>query len=188
MTCFRIIRIATSFTVKDSALEINPSNSTFDSSNGIGEISVISRFRYWALSRDDYSKSTILLRYNELQVLEICNSEKTLSNFEGQLSIFFVTSFVFSDKLSKLKSCSISSSLDSSLNLLLVKTTLVNTSKKNIIYTKWRWQNGVFIGEHRQKLVNIFKATEVLKTSWKWWTTSTIFKLFQFVRYKSVFN
>ena len=117
----------TSFPVKDSALQTSRSNSLFDISRGTREISMISLLKYWALSRDDRSKSIIHLRNNELQVLEICNSEKTRSNFVAKLSIFFVRSFIFSDKLSKLKSSSISSSLDSSFNLLLVKTMLVNS-------------------------------------------------------------
>ena len=78
----------------------------------------------------------ICLRNNELQVLEICNTEKTRSNFDAKLSIFFFffffRSFVFSGKLSKLKSSSISSSLDSSFNLLLVKTTVVNSAIYNV--------------------------------------------------------
>ena len=39
----------------------------------------------------------ICLRNNELQVLEICNTEKTRSNFDAKLSIFFF--FFFSDLL-----------------------------------------------------------------------------------------
>ena len=50
---------------------------------------------------------------------------------------FFVRSFIFSDKLSKLKSSSISSSLGSLFNLLLVKTIVVSSevsSIQNILY------------------------------------------------------
>ena len=112
-----------------------------------GEISIISLLKCWALSRDDRSKSVIRLRNNELQVLEICNSEKTRSNFDAKTKIvhFFVRSFI-SDKLSKLKSCSISSSIDSSFNLLLVKTIMMSCKVLHykIFYTKWQWQRGVF--------------------------------------------
>ena len=117
----------TSFHVKGSVLQTSPSNSSFDSSSGTGEISVISLFKYWALSRDRCSKSLICLRSSKWQVFGIWNSVKTRSNFVAKSSLFFVRSFIFSDKLSKLKSSSISYFLDSVLNLLLVKTTEVNS-------------------------------------------------------------
>ena len=53
--------------------------------------------------------------------------------FCSKIVHFFVRSFIFSDKLLKLKSSSISSSLDSSF--LQYKT----------FYTKWQWQKGVLI-------------------------------------------
>ena len=116
-----------SFSVKDSALQTSPSNSLFDTCRGTGEISIISFLKYWALFSDGPSKSIIRLRNNELQVLEIGNSEKARSNFDVKSSIFMSDHLIYSDKLSKLKSSFISSSLDSSFNLLLVKTIVVNS-------------------------------------------------------------
>ena len=130
----------TSFPVKDSALQTSPSNSS-DTSSGTGEISIISLLKHWELSKDDLPKSIIRLRNNEFEVLEICNSEKIGSNFVVILSIFFVRSFIFSDKLSKLKSYSISSSLDRSFNLHPVKTSFsvfqCKTLYKMAMAEKW---------------------------------------------------
>ena len=64
-------------------------------SNGTGKISVICCLRYWALSWDDCSKPIMLLCNNELQVLEICNLEKTQSNFEAKSSIFLMDHLFF---------------------------------------------------------------------------------------------
>ena len=124
----------TSFPVKDSALQTSPSNSWYLQRNW-GDL------KHWELSKDDLPKSIICLRNNELQVLEICNSEKIWSNFVVKLSIFFVRSFIFSDKLSKLKSYSISSSLDRSFNLHPVKTSFsvfqCKTLYKMAMAEKW---------------------------------------------------
>ena len=53
--------------------------------------------------------------------------KKKHSDFLAKWYIFFARSLIFLDKLSKLKSSSVSSSLDSLFNVFLVKTKVVNS-------------------------------------------------------------
>ena len=92
-----------SFSVKDRALQTGPSNSFFHTSRGTGEISIVSLLKYWALFRDDPSKSIIHLPNNEFQVSEISNSEKTRSNFDVKLSIFMSDYLIFQTSYQNLK-------------------------------------------------------------------------------------
>ena len=111
------------------------------------KISIISRRNYWALTKENCSKSIIVLRSNELQALENFSSEKRRSNFAANLSTFFLSSFILADMLLKLKSSSINCSLDNAFSLLLVTTMAGNSytcSMKNIIYLNSSWLKGVF--------------------------------------------
>ena len=101
------------------------------------KISIISRRNYWALTKENCSKSIIVLRSNELQALENFSSGKRRSNFAANLSTFFLSSFILADMLLNLKSSSIICSLYNAFNLLLVTTMAGNSYTclmKNITY------------------------------------------------------
>ena len=110
----------TSFPVKDSALQTSPSNSFFDSSRGTG------RSQSFLFPNIEHCPG--MIAPNQLFVCAIMNcrfwksaSQKKHDQILMQNHLFFCQIIYFFKKLSKLKSSSISSSLDSLFNLLLVK-------------------------------------------------------------------
>ena len=128
----------TSFPVKDSALQTSPSNSLFD----LIPLGELRRSQSFLFSNIEHYPGMIAPNRWFVCVIMNCRFWKSatqkkhdqilMQNCPFFFFFFFFRSFVFSGKLSKLKSSSISSSLDSSFNLLLVKTTVVNSAIYNV--------------------------------------------------------